>query len=60
MVVTFMPSAAETGVWQARTAAPSRWIVQAPQAATPQPYLVPVSPSSSRRYQRSGISGSPS
>src|SRR5712691_3004187 len=34
--------------------------MQAPQSATPQPYFVPVSPSSSRRYQRSGIDGSPS
>src|SRR5205807_9093844 len=32
----------------------------APQSPMPQPYFVPVSRSSSRRYQRSGISGSPS
>ena len=34
--------------------------VQAPQAATPHPNLVPVSPSSSRKYHNNGIDGSPS
>src|SRR6516164_10399098 len=47
-------------VMQARAASPSTCTVQAPHSATPQPYLVPVSPSSSRRYQSSGIDGSPS
>ena len=42
------------------TAAPSRWTVHAPHTPTPQPYLVPVRASSSRRYQISGIDGSPS
>ena len=37
---------------------PSTCTVQAPQAATPQPNLVPVSPSVSRSAQRSGVSGS--
>jgi hypothetical protein len=42
-----------------RTASPSRWTVQAPQAAMPQPDFVLVSPSSSRRYQGNGVHGSP-
>src|SRR5437879_10450174 len=52
-----LPWAAESGVMQERTASPSRWTVQAPQRAMPQPYLVPVSPSESRSTQRSGVSG---
>ena len=59
MVVTSFPSAADTGVTQLRTAAPSTCIVHAPQSAMPQPNLEPVSPSSSRTYQSSGMSGSP-
>src|SRR3546814_6719914 len=47
-------------LWQLRTAWPSRCTVQAPQSPVPQPYLVPVRPSSSRRYHRRGVSGSPS
>ena len=39
---------------------PSTCTVQLPQSAAPQPNLVPVRPSSSRRYHRSGIDGSPS
>src|SRR5438876_1167280 len=57
MVLTGLPWAAESGVMQERTASPSRWTVQAPQRAMPQPYLVPVSPSESRSTQRSGVSG---
>ena len=60
MVTTACPSAAETGVTQPRTAVPPTWMVQAPQRACPQPNLVPVSPTSSRRYHSSGMSGSPS
>src|SRR5215510_11002645 len=45
---------------QARADSPSTWTVQAPHSATPQPYFVAVSPNSSRRYQSSGIDGSPS
>src|SRR5690349_16202862 len=44
----------------ARAASPSTWTVQAPHKAIPQPNFVPVSPNSSRRYQSSGIDGSPS
>src|SRR5690242_10937718 len=46
-------------VMQERTAASSRCTVQAPHSAMPQPYLVPVRPSTSRRYHSSGICGSP-
>src|SRR5882672_9662416 len=56
MVVTLLPLTAEIGVWQARTGCPSTCTVQAPQSAMPQPYLVPVSPSSSRRAHSSGVS----
>src|SRR4029077_11897482 len=48
----------ETGPTQERVAMPSRCTVQAPQAAIPQPYLVPVIFSSSRRTQSSGVPGS--
>src|SRR5262249_37983572 len=58
MVTTFLPCTADTGIEQDRTASPSRWTVQAPQAAMPQPYLVPVSPNSSLIAHSSGVSGS--
>ena len=51
---------AETGREQERTATPSRWTVQAPHCAMPQPYFVPVRPTCSRITQRSGVSGSAS
>jgi hypothetical protein len=60
MVVTDLPLASLICVWHDLVGSPSRWIVQAPQAATPQPNLVPVSPRMSRRYHRTGIDGSPS
>ena len=60
MVVTDLPFASLIAVTQERVASPSRWTVQAPQAATPQPNFVPVSPRTSRRYQSTGIDGSPS
>src|SRR5260221_13260184 len=41
-------------------ASPSRWTVHAPHCALPQPYLVPVSPITSRSTQSSGIAGSTS
>src|SRR5687768_12274894 len=56
MVVTFFPAAADTGVMQDLTGWPSTWTVQAPHCAMPQPNLVPVSPSSSRMTQSSGVS----
>ena len=60
MVVIGIPSAAETGRVQVRTARPSRCTVQAPQAAMPHPNLVPVNPSVSRSTHSSGVSGSTS
>ncbi len=49
MVVTWRPTAALTGVEHERTAWPSRWTVQAPHWASPQPNFVPVSARSFRR-----------
>src|ERR1700722_5136527 len=60
MVVTALPWASLIAVTQDRMASPSRCTVQAPQAATPHPNFVPVSPRTSRRYQSTGIDGSPS
>ena len=51
------PATADTGVTQERTACPSTMTVQAPQAAMPQPNLVPVSAASSRSAHSSGFSG---
>ena len=56
MVVTLLFATAESGVTQARTGWPSTCTVQAPHSAMPQPNLVPVSPSSSRRAHSSGVS----
>src|SRR2546429_4066594 len=44
-----------TTLFRSRVATPSRWTVQAPHWAMPQPNLVPVSPSVSRSTQRSGV-----
>src|SRR5271156_748422 len=60
MVVTFFPTARETGVTQERTASPSSCTVQAPHSAIPQPYFVPVRPRFSRRTHSSGMAGSTS
>src|SRR5258707_124272 len=60
MVTTERPATSLSAVAQARAASPSTWTVQEPHWAMPQPYFVPVSPSSSRRYQSSGIDPSPS
>src|SRR5215469_11487169 len=57
IVVTLRPATAEVGVTHERTAAPSTCTVQAPHTAMPQPYLVPVRLSDSRRTQSRGISG---
>jgi hypothetical protein len=46
-------------VTQDRVACPFNWTVHAPQSPTPQPNFDPVSPKTSRKYQSSGISGSP-
>src|SRR5215472_14638972 len=60
MVVTRLPLAALTGVTQERIGSPSRCTVQAPQSAMPHPYLVPVSPSTSRSTHSNGMSASAS
>src|SRR5262245_23835815 len=60
MVVTDLPATSDIGTPHERTASPSRCTVQAPHSATPQPNLVPIRPSSSRRYHMRGIDGSPS
>src|SRR5579859_7798758 len=57
MVVT-LPVTADAGITQERTGLPSMSTVHAPHMAMPQPYLVPVMPSSSRRTHNSGISSS--
>ena len=56
IVTTFLPAARRTGVTHDRTASPSRWTVQAPHRAMPQPNLVPVRPSVSRMTHSSGVS----
>src|SRR5258708_32077502 len=48
----------ETGTTQERVATPSRWTVQAPHAAMPQPYFVPVIFNSSRNTHSNGVPGS--
>ena len=58
MVVIFWPAAAEIGVTQERMAWPFMCTVQAPHSAAPQPNLVPVISSVSRRAHRMGVSGS--
>src|SRR5436190_3046237 len=58
MVVTCLPTAAATGITQERTALPSTCTVHEPHCATPQPYLVPVSPICSRIAHKSGVLGS--
>src|SRR6202790_5833701 len=60
MVVISFPAAALMGVMQARIARPLSCTVHAPQSAMPHPNFVPVRCNSSRKYQSSGISGSPS
>ena len=60
MVTTFLPASAPMVAWHERMAWPSTWTVQAPQKPPPHPNFVPVRPSSSRRYQSKGMSGSPS
>ena len=60
MVTTLLAAGVLIVVWHERTAWPSTCTVHAPQKPPPQPNFVPVRPSSSRRYQSSGMSGSPS
>src|SRR5260221_14001759 len=58
MVVIFFAPTEFSGTWHERVATPSICTVQAPHWAMPQPYLVPVSPTVSRRTQSSGVRGS--
>src|SRR6201996_6319238 len=58
MVVILVPTAPLTGNEQERVATPSICTVQAPHCAMPQPYLVPVRPSVSRKTQSKGVRGS--
>src|SRR6266567_7343387 len=60
MVVISSPSRVLIGLEHDRIAFPFCSTVQAPHKAMPQPNLVPVSPSMSRRYHSRGISRSPS
>src|SRR5215469_4106907 len=60
MVVIWASATEPTGTLQLLTARPFTCTVQAPQAAIPQPNLVPVNPSSSRMTQSSGASDSTS
>jgi hypothetical protein len=56
-MVVIAPSATrETRVMHERTGEPSTWTVHAPQRFRPHPYLVPVSPSRSRRTHSRGMS----
>src|ERR1700682_3359673 len=56
MVVMARPTAAPTGITQDRIGMPFTCTVQAPQSAAPQPNLVPVNPSSSRKAHSRGMS----
>ena len=58
MVVMGFAAAALTGIWHERRGTPLNRTVQAPHWPSPQPYLVPIRPSSSRSAVRSGVSGS--
>ena len=49
MVSTFMPSASGASTRQEQTRRPLTMTLQAPQSPEPQPSLLPVSPSVSRR-----------
>ena len=60
MVVTCLPATADSGMTQERIAAPSRWTVQAPHSAMPQPNLVPCRPATSRTAHNNGMFGSTS
>src|SRR5580765_1510284 len=56
IVVMARPAAAPAGVTHDRAGMPSRFTVQAPHRATPQPNLVPVRPITSRSTQSRGMS----
>src|ERR1700678_32947 len=60
MVVIRLPATSLMLVTQLRIALPSTCTVQAPHKPIPQPNFAPVSSRRSRKYQRTGIAGSPS
>src|SRR5690606_37946054 len=60
MVVILASPMPETGRTQARVALPSRWMVQEPHWAIPQPYLVPTRARWSLRTHKIGVEGSTS
>src|SRR6266436_5778441 len=57
MVVIDFPTPALTWTWQERRGAPSIKTVHAPHCPSPQPYLLPVRPSSSRSTVNREVSG---
>src|SRR6266849_9619465 len=57
MVVIDFPTPALTGTWHERRGAPPIRTVHAPHCPSPQPYLLPVKPSSSRKTSNRGVSG---
>src|ERR1051326_5267125 len=59
-MVVISPETVPICFWHDRIAFPFSSTVHAPHSAMPHPNFVPVSPRMSRRYQDSGISGSPS
>src|SRR5258708_30454321 len=60
MVVIGLPTAEETGLWQASVAVTLMITVHAPHKPTPQPYLVPVMSRVSRNTHSNGVSPSTS
>ena len=57
MVVTLLPATVEIGVTQDRMGWPLMCTVQHPHSAMPQPNLVPVMPSESRKTHNKGMCG---
>src|ERR1700752_4799528 len=60
MVMMDFPAASLTESWHERRGVPFRSMVQAPHCPSPQPYFVPVRPSSSRSAKSKVVSGSES
>src|SRR5438105_13231498 len=57
IVITFFPATVAIAAPHERVATPLIWTVQAPHSCTPQPNLVPVMPSVSRKTHSNGICG---
>src|SRR5258708_35725400 len=60
MVTMDFPAASLTESWQERRGVPFSKMVHAPHWPSPQPYLVPVRPSSSRNAESNEVAGSDS